>query len=160
MRYVAPPPGPAIWPTFAMGAAFGLLVYVGSRLTVDRLEWARELALWFREIVGPLRTSDAFILALLSGIAEEMLFRGAALQTFGLLVSSLVFAVVHFPPKFKLFPWTLIALALGLLFGHAVEVTGNLSFPISAHFTINFLNLQAVGKLPPPEREQDLSHLG
>src|SRR5688572_30911715 len=54
-----------------LGTAGGIGVVLGSRVLLDDYPWAKSLADWFSEILGPISVRDALILALLSGFAEE-----------------------------------------------------------------------------------------
>ena len=76
-----------------------------------------------------------FVLALASGIGEEMLFRGALQPVFGLPVTSLLFAVVHI--QYGLTPITLVVFLLGLILGIVRRYT-NTTVAIFVHFGYNF----------------------
>ena len=88
-------------------------------------------------------------LAAASALGEEILFRGAMLDAWGLWVSSLVFALLHIPPKRSLWPWTVSALLLGLGFGVVTLATGNLGAAVAAHFVINLQNLRYITRNRP-----------
>ncbi len=133
----------------AVGLLFGLCVVIGSTLLM-RLQWAQEMSSAFSNILGPLSWGQAFLLALFSGIAEELLFRGALQPTLGLPLTSLIFALVHWPPSRKLIPWTISAGLMGYAFGWGFERSGHVLGPVIAHFVINFLNLHALGRTEPP----------
>lgn len=136
---------PELATSVAAAALFAAAVVLWSRWTVRRLKWAQDLDDWFAELLGPLSWSKACLLALLSGFAEEMLFRGAMQPTIGLGPATLLFALVHWPPRPALLPWTLSAGLLGLVFGLVTDYTGNIAFAVVAHFSINLFNLKAVG---------------
>jgi hypothetical protein len=129
------------------GGLGGLAMVVLSDLLLDRFAWAKSLAHWFSEVLGPLSWKEALILALLSAFAEEMFFRGAMQPAIGLVPTTLLFGLLHWPPKKELRPWTLLTTALGLAFGLATEASGHLAAAIVAHFVINFINLEAIGKM-------------
>lgn len=126
----------------AAGVLFGLAIALLTYLTLDRVAWMRRLGGVLGEALGPLRWWDAVLLAALSGVAEEMLFRGAMQPTLGLVPTSVLFALVHWPATRALIPWTLSAGALGLAFGWAAEASGHLAGPIAAHFVVNVINLK------------------
>ena len=130
----------------AIGVFIGLAVVGLSNLAFRQFEWADDLGHWFAQALGPLRWRDAFLLAWMSGFGEELLFRGAIQPTAGLIITSILFGAIHVPPSRKLLPWTISAGLLGLLFGWLVDYSGHLSVAISAHFTINLLNLKAVSR--------------
>jgi membrane protease YdiL (CAAX protease family) len=133
------------------GVAVGLGVVFLSRLAVHRFEWARSLHRDFRALLGPLSTGEIAILALASAVGEELLFRGALLPWIGLLPQAAVFALLHVGPGARFLPWTVSAFAMGLVFGWLFLVTGDLGGAMTAHFTINYLNLGHIARveLPP-----------
>ncbi len=132
---------------WAIVGAIGGAGVIASNNLLDRFPWAQSLADWFSEVLGEITLRDALILALLSGFAEEMLFRGAMLPTLGLLPTTLIFGLAHWPPRPELRPWTVLTAILGLLFGIVTLVSGHLTAAIVAHFVINFVNLSAIGRM-------------
>ena len=138
----APSPGSvARWA--AVGALFGLGVVILSHLLM-RFDFARELAATFRDVLGELSWTEALLLALFSGVAEELLFRGAIQPSLGLGLTSLLFAFVHWPMNARLIPWTISAGLMGLAFGWAFERSGHVAGPVVAHFVINLINLRGL----------------
>lgn len=73
------------------------------------------------------------LISVLSGVGEEVFFRGAVQQEFGLMVASILFGVVHVGPDRRYLVWTVWALLAGFLFGVLYDVTGGLLAPILAH---------------------------
>jgi membrane protease YdiL (CAAX protease family) len=139
----------------AIGLALGLLVVGLSRLMARHLTWAQNLYRWFAEVLGPLSQRDVFYLALLSSIGEEILFRGAMQPTIGLWITTLIFGLLHIPPKLQLWPWTLMAALLGLLFGLLTLWSGNIAGAVLAHFIINMLNLRQIARFYSPRAMQE-----
>ncbi len=129
-----------------VGLAMGLAVVGLSRLTVVWFAWARALHREFHGVLRGLTTSQALVLAVVSAVGEEALFRGAALPTMGLWWSSLLFGVAHVPVRRGLWPWPIMAFVMGLAFGWMYLRFGDLSGPIVAHATINFLNMRHLAK--------------
>ncbi len=83
------------------------------------------------------------LLALLSGVAEEVFFRGllqtllyAKFGAWGLLLQALLFALLHPAPR-KAFAYTLYTGVAGLLLGLAYLLTGSLIPGIMAHVLHN-----------------------
>ncbi len=132
------------------GVVLGLLGVLSSRLCARWFAWARRLNEAFRELLGPLRSWEILVMAGCSAVAEEMLFRGAMQETIGLLPTAAIFGLAHYPLRRDLWPWTVWALAAGVLLGELVVVTGSLLGPIIAHFTINWFNLHALNEAPGP----------
>jgi membrane protease YdiL (CAAX protease family) len=136
------------------GLTLGLAVVAGSRLLVARFAWARSLYHWFAQVLGPMPDREVLGLALLSSIGEELLFRGAMQPTLGLWLTAVIFGLLHFPPRLRLLPWTVMAGLFGLLFGAITLWSGTIAGAVIAHFTINLLNLREVARYavdhPPP----------
>jgi hypothetical protein len=79
-----------------------------------------------------------FILSLTVAFAEEVLFRGVLQTTFGYLIASTVFALVHV--RYLTKPVLLISvLFVSFFIGYLFEFTGNLLVTITAHFIVDFL---------------------
>jgi membrane protease YdiL (CAAX protease family) len=71
------------------------------------------------------------------------------LDAWGLWISSLVFALLHIPPRASLWPWTASSLLVGLSLGVMTLVTGNLGAAVAAHFVINLQNLSYITRHRP-----------
>lgn len=142
----------------AFGIAVGLLVALGSQRLAAHYMWARRLERALAEALGPFSTTGAILVALLSSVGEEALFRGAMQPAVGIVFTSLAFGLLHVGPGRVFLPWTGMAVAAGFLFGGLYLLTGNLLAPIAAHAVINFVNLRylslkyASGEagVPPP----------
>jgi uncharacterized protein len=132
-------------PQTVFGALTGVFIGLGfvfvSRLTVHRFEWARSLHRDFRSRLYPLSTYELVVLAGASSVGEEVFFRGALLPVVGVFLSSALFALLHIGPRLRYLPWTLSSLLAGLVFGQLFVWSGDLTGPLLAHFTVNFLNL-------------------
>jgi membrane protease YdiL (CAAX protease family) len=82
------------------------------------------------------------VIAALSALAEELVFRGLLMPWLGLLPQALLFGVVHAqlsgPSRWVWVAWAcVVGLALGAMFG----LTGSLLGPMLSHALINGLNL-------------------
>lgn len=121
--------------------AGGIVVLLSREFTL-RTRTGEELGRALGTLLGPLGWPDCLLLAALSGVAEEVFFRGALQPVVGLFPATLIFGLAHFAPRRGLLPWTGFALMAGLLLGVLFETTGNLVAPILAHFTVNALNLR------------------
>lgn len=126
-----------------LGAALVLVGVIvgGSRYVSRHTEWGKALHREMAAMLGNLNEKEILLLALLSAVGEEALFRGLMLPRLGLLGSSVVFALFHFPFKRTLVPWTLFALVLGLVLGALVNFSGSLWPAVLVHFGVNHLNL-------------------
>ncbi len=76
------------------------------------------------------------ILAVASGVGEEILFRGALQPVFGVFFTSLLFAIVHV--QYGLTPITLAVFLLGIILGILRRRT-NTTVTIFVHFGYNFI---------------------
>jgi membrane protease YdiL (CAAX protease family) len=101
-------------------------------------------------VLGHLDWRRCLLLAVLSGVAEETLFRGMIQPRVGLVAASLLFGLAHFVPRRALLPWTLMSVAAGFLLGWLFDVTGNLVAPVIAHAGINAVNLRFVSQRYAP----------
>lgn len=123
------------------GLAVSIPIILFSNLSLNRLMWAREMENLFSQALSPLSTWKIFVIAAMSGIGEEVFFRGALQPILGLIITSLLFGIVHFPFKKSLIPWTIFAICMGFILGFLFIWSGNLISPIVAHATINFCNI-------------------
>jgi membrane protease YdiL (CAAX protease family) len=89
------------------------------------------------------------VLALLSSLGEELLFRGLLQPWMGLLPQALLFGVVHQLPGPSRWVWASWAFAVGLVFGAMFEWTGSLVGPLAAHALVNALNLDYLKRHDP-----------
>ena len=134
------------------GIPAGLMVVAFSALAMRRTRWGRTLARTFAEILGGLTGAQCWWLALLSGFGEEMFFRGLLQPRLGLVITSLLFGLVHFAPRRELFPWTAFSIGAGFLLGWLYQFSGNLVAPIACHVVVNGINLRGISrfaKIPP-----------
>ena len=88
-----------------------------------------------------LDSSEAVALALISGFAEELFFRGAMQQSWGFWPTVLLFGLLHTGPKRAFLWWTAFATGAGAFFGWIVLERGTLLPAIVAHIIVNGVNL-------------------
>jgi len=124
-------------------AAGGALIGVWE-LATRRLTLARRLEGELGRLLGRLEPTEVVGLAVFSGFAEELFFRGAVQGSWGWLWGTLLFAVVHTGPGPAFRLWTVFAAVAGGLFGGLVLWSGNLLAPMAAHFLVNAVNLGRV----------------
>ncbi len=127
-------------------ALLGLLAGGGmvgvSRLWTRYSRMGRALAQQLAALLGPQTGISVVVLALASGLGEEVFFRGALQPRVGLLLASLLFALAHLVPRRDLVPWAGFALLAGLILGALFDYTGNLLAPAIAHVLVNGVNLR------------------
>lgn len=135
-----------------LGAAvlIGGAVVLGSRYISRQTAWGRRLHGVFAEVLGGLESPAILALALLSAFGEEVLFRGVLQPRLGLWVATVLFALLHFPMRRSLLPWTVFAFAIGLVLGLLTEWAGSLWPAIVLHFLINYFNLHDLADAAPP----------
>lgn len=138
-------------PWAILGVAVYLLYNAVAPRVVRRFPGGRELLSWMRRHVlrlfASLPLGTLLGMALFAGICEEIVFRGWLQPLLGLWVTSLLFAVLHFPPTecrwSSPLTWGMIGLyvpaALG--FGALFLWRGNLLAPMAAHFLSDALGL-------------------
>ena len=90
-----------------------------------------------KDIFSTSRLWDLFLFAVLSGFAEELLFRGVIQVKLGLIAASIIFGLLHFITPAYFIIATIIGFYLGALYQHY----GSLLVPIQVHFFYNFCAL-------------------
>jgi membrane protease YdiL (CAAX protease family) len=146
---------PAPWPLpaqLAAGAAFGLLIVALSRVLTRRFEWASALDGAMRELLGRRTAAEVAWMALMSGVGEEWLFRGALQPALTGWIGSpwlacaligLAFGALHIGQPLRTFwPWTVMAVVMGWCMGALTIWSGSFIPATIAHITINGLNLR------------------
>jgi len=117
------------------------LLLVLSYFFEDWFPSFRELKTMIMRVLGPLSVPMALYLALITSFGEELLFRGAIQPYAGLLLTSVLFGVLHMGQNGLLSAWSVWALVAGLLLGWMYEETQSLWPPIVAHFGVNAVSL-------------------
>jgi hypothetical protein len=140
-RMVLSPLAREVWSAVA-GLSFGLVVILFTRHAVDRLAWARRLHQDLRPIAQQLSPWMILLLAALSSIGEELLFRSFLTPWVGVVPQAILFGLLHQIPGPSRWVWVVWATLAGLVFGAMYETLGSLTGPILAHGLINALNLQ------------------
>ncbi|WP_166175269.1 CPBP family intramembrane glutamic endopeptidase [Rubrobacter tropicus] len=137
---------PVFGPNPATGLAFGAATAAGTvslsllayRLVPITRKLADELA---PSLVDRADRTGLVLVALFSGIGEEVFFRGAVQQEFGLLIASLAFGLAHVGPDRRYLLWTAWAVLAGVVFGLLFGATGGLLAPVAAHVLHNAATL-------------------
>ncbi len=126
---VAPSVG-AVAVGVAAGAALWSTIPLLLRSASMRRVWSEVLLPFSRG----LDTRDVVVIALLSGLTEELFFRGILLPEIGLVASSLCFGALHALCRVY-FAW---ATLVGAAFGALALTSGSLIPAMVAHATYNF----------------------
>jgi membrane protease YdiL (CAAX protease family) len=139
--------------SLSLGLLVASSVVVVTKILVRRTRWARSLHVELRSMLGSVDAREIVVLAVASGVAEEMFFRGALLPSVGVVVSSLVFGAVHVGRPFRRFmPWTVWATVMGFVFAGIHALTGELLGAVVAHVLINHENLHYLRSHDPDRR--------
>lgn len=159
------PPGPRFsderWSALALGIVLAILVTAltvqGTRWLVARTRWARTLRDSLRSALVGATRSRLLVLAGLSAVAEELFFRAALMPWLGVLLSSLVFGLLHVSARETYLGWMLWASLMGLIFAGLFVGSGSLLAPMVAHATINYENMQYLCSSAPSGLTLDTS---
>ena len=136
------------WIDLLAGAGAALLLLLAWAAARRWLPIAAALEEKLRETLGPLSRGEALGLALLSGVAEEVFFRGAMQPVLGYAVTTAVFGVLHSGRGRELLVWTASALLAGALLGALMWWRGNLLAPIVCHVAVNAVQLRRILAAP------------
>jgi uncharacterized protein len=115
--------------------ALGVVFY---RLSPTLRKLSDELA---PRLIDGARTRDLVLVAVMSGVGEEVLFRGALQPELGLVATSLLFGALHVGPDRRYLVWTAWAVGAGFLFGFLYVWTGGILAPATAHVLHNAATL-------------------
>lgn len=123
----------------------GVAVALGSSMALDAVwgavapEQMADIERLSNALIEPILAygwAGAITIGAAAGIGEELLFRGAAQPRFGLLFTSLLFAVLH--TQYSISPALLLIFVLALVLGIARRRAGTWT-AIAIHATYNFL---------------------
>ncbi len=157
--WLALPPHAAHTYSLALGVAFGGLVVMATRASVERFGWARRLHGELRPVARSMDGTFIVLLALASAFGEELLFRGLLQPWLGLVPQALLFGVVHQMRGPSRWVWVAWATAVGLLLGVLYRLTGSLVGPIGLHALVNAVNLQYLRSHDAEPRRRSLGGL-
>ena len=125
---------------------------------VRYLAWCRRIRQMMEYEIAPLfrgiSVSGAFMVAAVSGISEEVFFRGVLQEQFGLIVASLIFGIAHVWRKNAIW-YGLYAALVGGILGGVYASTHNLWAPIVAHMLNNFIAILYYRRLPSFEQPHE-----
>ena len=132
----------------------GAVIVALMMIVVTGMAWKytsifRHVESTFAERLADLTGGGVIALALLSATTEEILFRGALQPTImsvagaigGLVITSLIFGLLHTGPNRRYLGWTGFAVLSGLVLGGTYILTDNIMVPILIHFIINAINM-------------------
>ncbi len=129
------------WIDLGLGLGAGGLLLGLWQLGRRLLPSARALEGKLGELLAGVDGAEVVALALVSGFAEELFFRGAMQAAWGWPLATALFALLHVGPGRAYRSWTVFAAAAGLLLAGLMEWRGNLLAPVVAHALVNAVNL-------------------
>ena len=133
------------WLDVVLGATAGLGLVALWNTGRQFLPALRDLEEVLARQIGPLSSSEALALALISGFAEELFFRGAMQTSWGWGWATLIFTLMHFGSGRVFRWWTLFAFIAALVFGGLTLYRGTILAAIVAHIVVNSINLRRLG---------------
>jgi membrane protease YdiL (CAAX protease family) len=125
-------------------------------------------------LLGPFTILDSVFVALISGISEEMLFRGVMQNQllsfadfiglhqgqyqyiFAVALSAFAFGLAHFKNLHYL-PYSIWALLVGILMSYLFNLTGSLYTPMLAHALINLVSINVLRTLYGNNEKLDIT---
>jgi hypothetical protein len=126
-------------------AVLGLALAIGliamTRVAVARSRWARRLHGDLRPVARDLSLGQILLLAGLSSLGEELLFRGLLTPLLGVPLSALLFGLAHQIKGPSRWVWAVWAMAVGAGLGSIFALTGSLVGPLLSHAVVNAVNL-------------------
>jgi membrane protease YdiL (CAAX protease family) len=142
-----------------LGASTAGVTVLATRWLVRTARWARALHATLRPLVGDASAASLLAMALASGIAEELLFRGFLFPHVGIVLSSVAFGALHRLRGPGRLAWMLWASLMGFVFALLYGLTGRLEGPILAHVLINAANLRYLRDHDPGPRASSVPAL-
>jgi len=134
-----------------LGLVLATALIALTRVSVARYEWARRLHNELRPVARDLTAGQILMVAGLSSLGEELLFRGLLTPTVGIPVSALLFGLAHQIKGPSRWVWVGWATAVGAGLGVIFAVTGSLVGPLLAHAVVNAVNLTYLRDHDPGE---------
>ncbi len=126
---------------FLVGCCTGLALAGATQWATPRVAGLGRMANALSSQLGGLSPAACLLLALMSSVAEELLFRGLLQPGLGVVPATILFGLAHVPVERDLRAWPFMAAAVGALLAALFYWTGGLVAPIMAHFCLNAWNL-------------------
>ncbi|MBM4345502.1 MAG: CPBP family intramembrane metalloprotease [Deltaproteobacteria bacterium] len=143
----APVDRPVPW--WAAAVAVSWILVLGPALLETRSAALRRVAAELYAAIAPITPARIALFAGLSGLCEELLFRGPLQATVSWPVAALLFGALHGGGDRRLWPWSAFAVVAGMLFGALVAVYDAISPAIVAHMTVNAINMRRLRQYAP-----------
>lgn len=124
-----------------LGLALALAVIAMTRVAVRHFRWARRLHDDLRPVARDLSLGQILLLAGLSSLGEELLFRGLLTPLLGVGASAVLFGLAHQIKGPSRWVWVVWATLVGAALGAIFALTGSLVGPLLSHAVVNAVNL-------------------
>lgn len=153
-----------MFPYFWIGIGAGLVLLLVNYVLIEygsqHLTFFQRIKVLMKHDVAPLfrtlHVGTAIIIAIVSGIAEEVFFRGVVQAEIGVLGASILFGLAHVWKKTAI-PYGVYAAVMGVYLGGLSVVTQNLWVPILAHTINNFVAILYCKYIPDFSPDQELN---
>ncbi|CAL9248624.1 unnamed protein product [Arabidopsis halleri] len=132
--------------TWHLGLIAGIVVFISSSRFLLLKSWpdfADSSEAANRQILTSLEPLDYLVVAMLPGISEEMLFRGAFMPLLGtnwngIVAVGLIFGLLHLGSgrKYSFAVWASI---VGIIYGYAAVLSSSLLVPMASHALNNLV---------------------
>jgi|GEM_PF-1397334 len=112
--------------------------HAARKLKVANIEWI--LSDVFHPLFRNMRIGEIVAVSALSGLCEESLFRGVLQHEWGIVISSLIFGLLHTGDRRLIAAglWTILS---SLILGYSYIMSGNLLVPVCAHAVNNLCGI-------------------
>src|SRR5262245_53793438 len=137
-----------------LGLLFAIALIVLTRIAVSRYGWARRLHSDLRPVAKDLSVGYILILAGLSALGEELLFRGLLTPVAGVVISAILFGLAHQIKGPSRWVWTAWATVAGVGVAVIFALTGSLVGPLIAYAVTNAGNLTFLRDHDPGDPER------
>jgi hypothetical protein len=132
-----------------LGLALAALLIVMTRFTVPRFAWARHLHEELRPVARDFTAGQILLIAGLSSLGEELLFRGLLIPWITVIPAAILFGLAHQMKGPSRWVWAGWATVVGLGLGAIFALTGSLVGPLLAHAVVNAVNLAYLRDFDP-----------
>jgi uncharacterized protein len=138
-----------------LGLVVALTIIATTRIAVTRFRWARRLHRELRPVARDLSVGHILMLAGLSSLGEELLFRGVLTPLLGVGISAVLFGLAHQMKGPSRWVWAGWATGVGLGLGAIFALTGSLVGPLLAHGVVNAANLVYLRDHDPSDEDPE-----
>jgi membrane protease YdiL (CAAX protease family) len=134
-----------------------IVVVISTIISVALLKTkkGKRMVVEFKNMFPNMGIFERGIIAISSGMGEEIFFRGFLQPIIGIFITSILFGVVHIPPNKNMKMWPFFAIVVGFMLGCLLKYTGTIVIPIVAHALINFIGFIIIISLKKRKKNQN-----